>query len=55
MWPLEATGTYECARWGDNVRLSDIERKFGCEACGKHEADIQPDFDWDAAERSIHN
>lgn len=45
-------GQADCAQWADGVRLSDIEPKFVCEACGKHGADIQPDFDWESAERT---
>ena len=28
----------------DDVRLSDIEARFVCEACGKRGADVRPDF-----------
>jgi len=28
------------------VRLSDLEDKFTCTACGKRGADVRPDFDW---------
>jgi hypothetical protein len=28
--------------WGDDVRLSDIESKFTCSACGKRPAEIRP-------------
>ena len=30
--------------WADDVRLSDIESKFVCTACGKRGADVRPDF-----------
>jgi hypothetical protein len=33
-------------RWPDHVRLSDLESRFVCQACGKRGADIRPDFDW---------
>jgi hypothetical protein len=33
--------------WPDDVRLSDIEPRFVCEACGKRGADVRPDFNWD--------
>jgi hypothetical protein len=34
-------------RWlPDDVRLSDIEARFVCQACGKHGADVRPDFNW---------
>ena len=31
----------------NDVRLSDIEDRFVCKACGKRGADVQPDFHWD--------
>jgi hypothetical protein len=34
-------------RWPDDVRLSDLEPKFTCSACGNRGADVRPDFDWD--------
>jgi hypothetical protein len=33
--------------WSDDVRLSDIEPRFVCTACGKRGADLRPNFDWD--------
>jgi hypothetical protein len=33
--------------WPDDVRLSDIEPRFVCQACGKRGADARPDFNWD--------
>jgi hypothetical protein len=30
--------------WPDDVRLSDIEPRFVCTACGKRGADIRPHF-----------
>jgi hypothetical protein len=30
-------------RWPDDRRLSDIEPRFICPACGKRGADVQPD------------
>jgi hypothetical protein len=35
-------------RWSDHVRLSDIELRFTCQACGKRGADVRPD--WTSAE-----
>jgi hypothetical protein len=35
--------------WSDDVRLSDLEEKFTCTACGKRGADVRPDFDWNIA------
>jgi hypothetical protein len=34
-------------QWDDDVRLSDIEPRFVCTACGKRGADVRPDFTWD--------
>jgi len=31
-------------RWPDEVRLSDIEERFVCKACGRRGADLRPDF-----------
>jgi hypothetical protein len=31
-------------RWPDNVRLSEIESKFVCKACGQRGADVRPNF-----------
>lgn len=41
-------------QWPDNVRLSDIEPRFTCQACGKRGADVRPNFRWveDAARRA---
>jgi hypothetical protein len=33
--------------WPADVRLSDIEDRFVCKACGKRGADVRPDFNWD--------
>ncbi len=33
--------------WPDDVRLSDLEPRFVCKACGKRGADVRPDFHWD--------
>lgn len=32
--------------WPDLVRLSDLEPKFVCKACGQRGADVRPDFNW---------
>ena len=32
--------------WPDDLRLSDIEPRFVCKACGKRGADVRPDFNW---------
>ena len=31
-------------RWPDDLRLSDLEPRFVCKACGKRGADVRPDF-----------
>jgi hypothetical protein len=33
-------------RWPDGMRLSDLEPRFTCSACGKRGADVRPDFNW---------
>jgi hypothetical protein len=32
-------------RWGEDVRLSDLEPKFACKVCGHRGADIRPLFE----------
>jgi hypothetical protein len=32
--------------WPDDMRLSDLETRFVCTACGKRGADARPDFNW---------
>jgi hypothetical protein len=36
-------------QWPDDLRLSDIELRFTCAACGKRGADVRPD--WQVAAR----
>jgi hypothetical protein len=31
-------------RWADDVRLSDLEPLFVCQACGQRGADVRPDW-----------
>jgi hypothetical protein len=31
-------------QWPDDVRLSDVEPRFVCKACGKRGADVRPHF-----------
>jgi hypothetical protein len=38
-------------RWPDHVRLSDLESRFVCRACGQRGTDIRPDFDWNKKAR----
>jgi hypothetical protein len=33
--------------WPNNTRLSDIEPRFICTACGEWGAEVRPDFDGD--------
>jgi hypothetical protein len=33
-------------QWPDDARLSDIEDRFVCKACGKRGADVRPDLIW---------
>jgi hypothetical protein len=48
---------YRCSRsiavsadqWPDHARLSDIEPRSICTACGKRGADVRPDFNWNKA------
>lgn len=35
----------EVDKWSDSVRLSDLERRFKCAACGERRADVRPHFD----------
>jgi hypothetical protein len=39
-------------RWPDDVRLSDIEGRCICDACGKRGADVRPDFHWEEQARA---
>jgi hypothetical protein len=32
--------------WPNDARLSDIEPRFICFACGHRGADVRPDFNW---------
>jgi hypothetical protein len=36
--------------WPDDARLSDIEPRFVCVACGKRGADLRPNFRWDVTQ-----
>jgi hypothetical protein len=33
-------------RWHYDMRLSDLELRFICSACGKRGADVRPNFSW---------
>jgi hypothetical protein len=36
--------TLSADSWSDDLRLSDIEPRFICGACGRRGADVRPDF-----------
>jgi hypothetical protein len=36
--------TIDASRWPDDIRLSDLEPKFTCQACGHCGADVRPLF-----------
>jgi hypothetical protein len=36
--------TIDASQWADSVRLSDLEPKFICAACGHRGADVRPLF-----------
>ena len=36
-------------QWSNDVRLSDIEPRFICQACGHRDADVRPDWASDEA------
>jgi len=38
--------TISADQWPDDIRLSDLEPVFSCQACGKKGADVGPDFHW---------
>jgi hypothetical protein len=37
--------TIDASQWLDDVRLSDLEPKFTCRACGHRGADVRPLFE----------
>jgi hypothetical protein len=39
--------------WPDDLRLSDIEVRFVCRACGKRGADGRPDFSWNRQPQAV--
>jgi hypothetical protein len=39
--------TISADRWPDDIRLSDLEPLFTCQACGTKGADVRPDLNWD--------
>ena len=49
----EAVLSVMADRWADDIRLSDIEQRFVCKACGKRGADVRPDFHWQGAPKKM--
>jgi hypothetical protein len=45
--PLQPFDRDQCRSWPDHVRLSGLEPRFVCQACGKRGVDVRPDFHWD--------
>ena len=43
--------TLSADRWPDDVRLSNLELLFVCQACGERGADVRSNFDWEAEAR----
>lgn len=35
-------------KWPDDVRRSDLEPRFTCQACGRRGADVRSHFGWEA-------
>src|SRR4051794_14549381 len=44
--------TMSADQWPDDVRLSDLEPLFVCQACGTRAAELRPDFEWGKSQRS---
>lgn len=52
-------GDYKCGHtitlsadcWPNDTRLSDIEQRFVCQACGSRGADVRPDYNGDKISR----
>jgi hypothetical protein len=44
-------GKINADRWSDDVRLSDLEPLFVCQACGTRPADLRPNFHWEKEQR----
>src|SRR4051812_47892473 len=42
-------------QWPDDVRLSDTEQRFTCQACGTKGANVRPNFDWEKEQRQINS
>ena len=48
------SGDYYCShwtavsgdQWPDDIRLSDLEPRFTCQACGRRGAEVRPNFNW---------
>ena len=46
------SGKISADRWSDDVRLSELEPLFTCQACGIKGAELRPDFNWGKAQLS---
>jgi hypothetical protein len=59
-WDLVYCSDHKCShwttmsadQWPDDVRLSDIEPRFTCQACGQRGAEVRPNFSWEQDARS---
>jgi hypothetical protein len=40
--------------WPDDVRLSDLEPLFTCQACGIKGAEVRADFNWASKQNKAH-
>jgi hypothetical protein len=55
---MKAAFLYRCShsiaisgdQWPDEARLSDLETRFVCSACGKRGADVRPNFSWNKSQ-----
>jgi hypothetical protein len=60
-WVLVYCADYRCShwttlsadQWPDDARLSDLEPRFTCQACGHLGADVRPNFSWEEEARRI--
>jgi hypothetical protein len=53
-WSTALTIVRACgAHQPDDMRLSDLEPRFVCKACGKRGGDARPDFNWNKKQVSV--
>jgi hypothetical protein len=50
--PMRPHEAISADHWPDDLRLSDIEPRFVCRACGKRGADARSDFNWNRQPRA---